>query len=157
MCSFGVFTTPRIKITYPIRRGVEGGVHGELPSLYEPFNEAPCLRRTAFNRFNVEILKPCLNDCKVTIGNYERFHQFKCKTNIYVHVYEWIKMSSNLQISMVHAFHASLYYGIDHIVQVPPPMDIDYRVIRISFATPPPPVKMSILYYCKFANFNKTI
>ena len=49
-------------VNYPMRRGVEGGVHGELPSLYEPFNEAPCRRRTAFNRFNVDILKPCLND-----------------------------------------------------------------------------------------------
>lgn len=56
-------------VIYPIRLGVEGGVHGELPSLYEPLNEAPCLRRTAFNRFNVEILKPCLNDCKVKLKN----------------------------------------------------------------------------------------
>lgn len=49
---------------YPIRLGVDGGVQGELPSLYEPLNEAPCLRRTAFNRFNVDMLNPCLNDCK---------------------------------------------------------------------------------------------
>lgn len=42
-------------------------MHGEDPSLYEPLSEAPCLRRTAFNRFNVDMLKPCLNDCKVTI------------------------------------------------------------------------------------------
>lgn len=55
----------KIAIVYPIRRGVDGGVHGELPSLYEPFNDAPCLRRTAFNKFNVEMLNPCLNDCKV--------------------------------------------------------------------------------------------
>lgn len=46
---------------------------------------------------------------------------------------------------MVHAFHASLYYGIGRTVQVPPPMDIDYRVIRISFATPPPPVYVNIM------------
>lgn len=26
---------------YPIRCGVGDGVHGELPSLYEPFRDAP--------------------------------------------------------------------------------------------------------------------
>lgn len=26
---------------YPIRRGVDGGVLGELPSLYEPLRDAP--------------------------------------------------------------------------------------------------------------------
>lgn len=53
-------------LVYPIllSRGVEGGVHGELPSLYDPLSDAPCRRRTAFNKFNVELLKPCLNDFK---------------------------------------------------------------------------------------------
>lgn len=59
-----------------MRRGVEGGVHGELPSLYDPFNEAPCRRRTAFNRFNVDILKPCLNDYENEI---EKSHDKKEK------------------------------------------------------------------------------
>lgn len=48
--------------THPIRFGVAGGVHGELPSLCDPFKDAPCLRRTAFNKFNVDVLNPCLND-----------------------------------------------------------------------------------------------
>lgn len=54
---------------------------------------------------------------------------------------------SNLPISMVHAFHASQYYGIGRTEQAPPPMDIDYRVIRISFAAPPPPtwVRVNIM------------
>lgn len=54
------------RYTYPNLRGVDGGVQGELPSLYEPPREAPCLFRTAFNRLIVELLNPYLNDCKKT-------------------------------------------------------------------------------------------
>lgn len=49
-------------LTYPSFRGVDGGVHGELPSLYDPPNEAPCRLRTAFNKLIVELLRPYLND-----------------------------------------------------------------------------------------------
>lgn len=58
-------------LSHPARRsrGVDGGVHGELPSLCEPTNACPpCLRRTACKRFKVELLRPCLNDYKENIN-----------------------------------------------------------------------------------------
>lgn len=47
---------------YPSFRGVDGGVQGELPSLYEPPRETPCRLRTAFNKLIVELLRPYLYD-----------------------------------------------------------------------------------------------
>lgn len=54
---------------------------------------------------------------------------------------------------MVHASRANQYYGIDHIVPVLQPMGIDYRVIRISFAAPLPPMYV-IKIGLKFANLS---
>lgn len=68
----------KIKIIYPNLRGVDGGVHGELPSLYEPPNEAPCRLRTAFNKLIVELLKPYLNDCLRRKGNKRKFLKELC-------------------------------------------------------------------------------
>lgn len=55
---------------YPIlrSRGVDGGVHGELPSLHDPPKEAPCRLLTAFNKLSVDVLRPGLNDCKYGIN-----------------------------------------------------------------------------------------
>lgn len=52
-----------VNISYPSFLGVEGGVHGELPSLYDPPNGAPCLFRTAFSKLIVDALNPYLKDC----------------------------------------------------------------------------------------------
>lgn len=52
-------------MSYPcLSRGVDGGVHGELPSETDP-----CIAvwrfRTAFNKLIVELLKLCLNDYRI--------------------------------------------------------------------------------------------
>lgn len=41
ICIFGRYFNFGEINNYPIRRGVDGGVHGELPSLYEPLSDAP--------------------------------------------------------------------------------------------------------------------
>lgn len=55
---------------YPcLSRGVDGGVHGELPSENEPpCSPAECRFRTAFNRLIVELLRLCLKDCNMIDG-----------------------------------------------------------------------------------------
>lgn len=51
-----------LKTFYPSFFGVEGGVQGELPSLYDPPSDAPCLFLTAFNKLIVDALNPYLKD-----------------------------------------------------------------------------------------------
>lgn len=135
---------------YPTRlsRGVDGGVHGELPSLYDPLSEAPCLRRTAFNRFKVELLKPCLNDWK-----YERIALIKSRPFV-------CNRMGSLPIRMVLSFHASQYFEKDRKAPDPLGREVDFRAGRISAVTPPRPdrriekVKFRIFFCMVSFNWN---
>lgn len=121
-------------ILYPIRlsRGVDGGVHGELPSLYDPFSDAPCLRRTAFNKFNVELLNPCLKDW----GEFIRF-RFYVPNRVDIFSY---KTNEYIPISMVRAFLSNRCFEIDRRVPALQQSEIDFPAIQISFEVLQQPV-----------------
>lgn len=94
------------------------------------------------------MLKPCLNDCKqngkLMIPNITQ--EGVCCGWLHGEKKHETEEKVYSPKSMVLAFHANQYYGINHIAQAPPLMDIDYRVIRKSFVTPQPPIN------CQSAN-----